>query len=52
MTPKPCEVHLVELGMAGKVRPVVIVTHEDANAPRALRVTEPLTSQSRASQLS
>ena len=50
MTPKPGEVYLVDLGMAGKVRPVVIVTREDANAPRALSVTVPLTSQNRGSQ--
>ena len=36
MIPKPGEVYLVDLGMAGKVRPVVIVSREDANAPRAL----------------
>jgi mRNA interferase MazF len=47
MIPKPGEVYLVDLGMAGKVRPVVIVSREDANAPRALSVTVPLTSQNR-----
>jgi mRNA interferase MazF len=50
MTPKPGEVYLVDLGMAGKVRPVVIVTREDANAPRALSVTVPLTTQDRGTQ--
>ena len=50
MTPKPGEVYLVDLGMAGKVRPVLIVTREDAHAPRALSVTVPLTSQNRGSQ--
>ena len=50
MTPKPGEVYLVDLGLAGKVRPVVIVTREDANAPRALSVTVPLTTQSRGTQ--
>ena len=49
MTPKPGEVYLVDLGRAGKVRPVVIITREDANAPRALSVTVPLTSQNRGS---
>ena len=34
MTPKPGEVYLVDLGLAGKVRPVVIVTREDATAPQ------------------
>ena len=47
MTPKPGEVYLVDLGMAGKVRPVVIVSREDPNAPRAISVTVPLTSQNR-----
>ena len=50
MTPKPGEVYLVDLGIAGKVRPVVILTREDANAPRALSVTVPLTSQNRGTQ--
>ena len=50
MIPKPGEVYLVDLGIAGKVRPVVIVTREDANAPRAMSVTVPLTTQNRGSQ--
>ena len=50
MTPKPGEVYLVDLRMAGKVRPVVIVSREDANAPRALSVTVPLTTQNRGCQ--
>ena len=49
MIPKPGEVYLVDLGMAGKVRPVVIVSREDANAPRALSITVPLTTQNRGS---
>lgn len=49
MTPKPGEVYLVDLGMAGKVRPVVVVTREDATAPRAISVTVPLTTQNRGS---
>ena len=50
MTRKPGEVYLVDLGMAGKVRPVVIVSREDANSPRALAVAVPLTSESRGSK--
>ncbi|HZR20384.1 MAG TPA: type II toxin-antitoxin system PemK/MazF family toxin [Verrucomicrobiae bacterium] len=50
MTPKPGEVYLVDLGMAGKVRPVVIVTCEDTDAPRAISVTVPLTTQNRGTQ--
>jgi mRNA interferase MazF len=51
MTPKPGEVYLVDLGMAGKVRPVVIVTREDTDAPRAISVTVPLTTQNRGTQM-
>jgi mRNA interferase MazF len=47
MIPKPGEVYLVDLGIAGKVRPVVIITREDPNAPRALSVTVPLTTENR-----
>jgi mRNA interferase MazF len=50
MTPKPGEVYIVDLGMAGKVRPVVIVSREDANSPRALAIAVPLTSESRGSK--
>jgi mRNA interferase MazF len=50
MTPKPGEVYLVDLGLAGKVRPVVIVTREDTDAPRAISVTAPLTTQNRGTQ--
>lgn len=50
MTPKPGEVYLVDLGIAGKVRPVVIVSREDANSPRALAVVVPLTSETRGSR--
>jgi mRNA interferase MazF len=36
MTPKVGEVYMVDLGYAGKVRPVVVMSREDSNAPRAL----------------
>ena len=35
------------MGMAGKVRPVVILTREDPTSPRAISVVVPLTTQSR-----
>lgn len=38
MTPKPGEVYKADLGLAGKVRPVLVVSREDADAPRALTV--------------
>jgi mRNA interferase MazF len=50
MTPKVGEVYIVDLGMNGKVRPVVVVSREDSNPPRALSVVVPLTSQNRGSR--
>lgn len=45
----PCEVWLADLGLAAKTRPVVIVSRHDPDAPRALVVYVPLTSQNRGS---
>jgi len=50
MTPKVGEVYLVDLGIAGKVRPVVEVSREYPEAPRALSAVVPLTSQNRDSR--
>jgi mRNA interferase MazF len=50
MIPKPGEVFLVDLGMAGKVRPVMILSREDPDATRALSITIPLTTQNRGSR--
>jgi mRNA interferase MazF len=47
MIPRPGEVYLVDMGIAGKVRPVVILTREDPDAPRALSVVVPLTTENR-----
>ena len=49
MTTRPGEVWLADLGIAGKVRPVVIVSREDANPPRQLVLYVPLTTQDRSS---
>ena len=46
---RPGEVYRADLGMAGKVRPVLIVSREDANPPRDLVLAVPLTTQNRAS---
>jgi mRNA interferase MazF len=46
----PGEVWLADLGMAAKIRPVVIVSRHDENAPRALVVYVPLTTQHRGSR--
>lgn len=43
MTPKVGEVYMLDLGYEGKVRPVVIMSREDPQAPRALSVFVPLT---------
>jgi mRNA interferase MazF len=50
MTPEPGEVYLVDLGYEGKVRPVVVVSRADPNAPRALCTAVPLTTQNRGSR--
>jgi len=43
MTPRVGDVFIVDLGFDGKVRPVVVVSREDATAPRALSIVVPLT---------
>ena len=50
MTPRPGEVWLADLGLAGKVRPVVVVSRYDPDAPRVLTLYVPLTTQNRQSR--
>jgi mRNA interferase MazF len=50
MTPKIGEVFVVDLGYEGKVRPVIIMSREDPDAPRAVALCVPLTSQNRGSR--
>ena len=50
MTPKPGEVYMVDMGYEGKVRPVVIISRADPDAPRALCVVVPLTTENRGSR--
>lgn len=50
MTPKVGEVYIVDLGFEGKVRPVVIISREDPEAPRALSIVVPLTKENRGSR--
>ena len=50
MNPKPGEVWLADLGLAAKTRPVVIISRDDPNPPRALAIYLPLTTQYRGSQ--
>ena len=47
MHPQPGEVWLVDLGLAAKTRPVVIVSRYDPEPPRALVLYVPLTTQNR-----
>ena len=47
MSPRPGEVWLADLGLAAKTRPVVIVSRHDPDAPRALTIYVPLTTQIR-----
>jgi len=50
MSPSPGEVWLADLGMAAKTRPVVVVSRRDEDAPRALAIYVPLTTQNRGSR--
>lgn len=47
MNPKPGEVWLADLGLAAKPRPVIIVSRDDPDPPRALIIYVPLTTQHR-----
>ena len=49
MNPKPGEIYLVDLGMAAKVRPAVVVSRYDPDSPRALAILVPLTTEYRES---
>jgi mRNA interferase MazF len=49
MHPHPGEIWLADLGLAAKTRPVVIVSRHDPDAPRALVLYVPLTTQQRPS---
>lgn len=50
MSPRPGEVWLADLGLAAKTRPVAIVSRHDPEAPRALTIYVPLTTQNRGSK--
>ena len=49
MTTKPGEVYRVDLGIGGKIRLMVVVSREDADAPRALSLCAPITTSYRGS---
>jgi mRNA interferase MazF len=50
MSPRPGEVWLADLGLAAKTRPIVILSRHDPDAPRALTIYVPLTTQDRGSR--
>jgi mRNA interferase MazF len=50
MAAKPGVVWLADLGLAAKTRPVAILSRDDPQAPRALVVYVPLTTQNRGSR--
>lgn len=50
MNPKPGKVWLVDLGLAAKTRPIVIVSRYDPDPPRALVLYIPVTTQNRGSE--
>ena len=50
MSPLPGEIWLADLGLAAKTRPVVILSRHDPEAPRALVIYVPLTTQNRGSR--
>ncbi len=49
MTTKPGEVYRVDLGIGAKVRMMLVVSREDADAPRALSICAPITTSIRGS---
>ena len=49
MPPHPGEVWLADLGLAAKTRPLVVVSRDDPDPPRALIIYVPLTTQHRQS---
>jgi mRNA interferase MazF len=50
MNPRAGDIWLADLGLAAKTRPVVIVSRNDPQAPRALVIYVPLTTQNRGSR--
>ena len=50
MKTRPGEVWLADLGLTAKTRPVIIVSREDDDAPRALVTQVPLTTANRGSR--
>ena len=51
MNPRHGEVWLVDMGMAAKTRPAVVLIADNLNAPRSLIIHIPITKQNRGSEL-
>jgi mRNA interferase MazF len=51
MIPRHGEVWLVDMGMAAKIRPAVVLIADNLNAPRSLIIHIPITKQNRGSEL-
>ena len=51
MNPRHGEVGLVDMGMAAKTRPGIVLIADNLNAPRSLIIYIPITRQNRGSQL-
>lgn len=50
MNPRRGEVWSADLGIAAKVRPVIILSRDDADPPRAITIFVPITGQYRGSK--
>jgi mRNA interferase MazF len=50
MSPQRGEVWLADLGMAGKIRPVIIISRNDPDPPRKITTYVPVTSVNRGSK--
>jgi mRNA interferase MazF len=51
MNPRHGEVWLVDMGLAAKTRPSVVLLAEDVNVPRSLIIHVPITRKNRGSEL-
>ena len=51
MTPRHGEICLVDMGMAAKTRPTVVLIADNLDAPRSLIIHIPITRQNRGSEL-
>lgn len=49
MNPRQGEIWLADLGLAAKIRPIIVISRNDENPPRHLYVYLPLTTQDRGS---